>query len=882
MLKRLSFVALVLLFLPLSAAAVPYESPVKPPKYFDQPQNPDPDDHIAFEELQNLQANIGTVSCGGWINDSLEWWGDVITSSQQFPGRNAVPFVDITTGMAMRGNFEYPDETYGFMSACDARDPQYNPNRLCLIGEGTATPEQCRQLYEYWMMKASEPADQHCDDGTAIPRCYDFTMECRGSQCRTPVPPSLSVVCNPVPPGGVTVNFVQSSFYRHYVTEDLEKGAPVWSEGNKQVVKGDCYEQYYEQDALVETTGWWQHHCELTETDESDDDKKSPEWKAEGFPQKESYMGVPSTPDFQPGDRGITSPWFPDTWTNMTFLDIEGARKKAEDAGEEFLEPDFDSLLSYRPPAREVVTATGSGLFRTDGFDDTTDVNSGRGDREFTRWWQEQQMRLMKIIQMPSIRLILPARFATGLDRDDPLFAVGARPNEPEGTVELELRAGSDELGAILDSLHRSWTLPVHEVRIPVLVPAASVAELDNVIAQWRQWGIRTNSEDAAQKYIDRLETYKTQIERVRLLREVIAKQLTSVLESQKEIRGFFADWYFANVERLMPWLEQTWQKHHTQSKWMESSNLLLTLHDYYELTWCSNARYTAPIYSLLDDWLPGRPELRGLWEDDYMLPDWPVYPDISADFSDLTISPSAVELPVLDVTQIKLKLPKPPDGVPGLDVLPDNLPMIPEDQLAPVATIFDDYLQPEVHLPEMILIDLPPPPGEFDRVFEVMDNIYWMLYSAVTSYGNFTQSIEPQRDGETQIAKEYRRIVHTEFDLRERVGRLFARRAPLWQEDYQGRINRKGKGTPTCDDDIICMTLPPEKITSFRWHLQANVADWQDFQSIADELKEYTLPKDSPDDDTDGNPYSDASIKMLERIFSPVTPLKVDLAPKE
>ncbi len=881
--KRLLFL-LFLALVPCGTWAATYESPKKPPMYFDPPNGSvDPEAHIMSTELGELNANVQAVQCGGWIDDSMAAWGDIIESSMEFPGRSVKPFENIATGMGGRWGFSYPDNAYGFMSSCDPHDQQFNPDRLCLIAEGTATPEQCRQLYEYWLSKAQDPPQEFCDDGTAIPTCYQDTEDCTGSECRTPLRPMFQVDCDPN--GGVNVTRIVSSFYRHYITDDLNAGAEVWSEGENQVVKADCYEYYDEQDARFVPATPDQKRCELVETDESDGG--TPEWIT--LASKENFFPAVDQNQFnhEPGERGILSPWFPDTKTNIAFLDTATAKKEAEDAGEEYDEPDMEKLLSYKPKS-EIRVSSGStnGKYHVDSFDDATDPdNPNSGNREIVRWWQEQERRLLKITHAPSIRLVIPARFATGLDPDDPLIQIAAGvPNQPKGFVELELRANSDDFGRLLDSLHRSWILPIEEVRIPVLVPIVSEAELDNIILEWKLWGTRYDRMDDAEPFIERFESYKNQVNRVRLLREALAHYLSDVLNTQQELRGFFANWYIQNAERLQLWNQNVSDRQEVAYRWREISKILIDTHDGCELQWCSNARYTAPIYSLLDPWMPDRPSLKGLSEnEDYVLPDWGVPPDISADFSDLTIDADSMPLPVLDVTQIKVRLPHPPteSGFTGdVNDLPQNIPTIPDDQLLPVTDIFGGLALPQVHLPDNAkLIDEPPPPGDFGRVYDVLDTIRFTLEQAQQNYCEFTRSIEAQKDGEDEQSRQFRKIVHTEFDLRERVGRLFARRAPLWKEDYMGRGQRiataedpRGVG-PVCDGPD-CIKLPPEKYTTFRWHIEITPGPQFMFQQKANEVRGDTTPFEEWD-----NPYDNIPIKSLRKILTPIAPVQNDLS---
>ncbi len=201
--------------------------------------------------------------------------------SPDLPGReNIDPLAHAVFGLSERGEFEYPERTWGFSSVCDTKSASYgdpdvgnvpvNPDRLCLRFE-KATPTWCKELYEQFRAwsNGQGPVDRlggsrptrTCDvtyeakdaAGKTIDVpiryvfkktfCWDFTTECFGNECRNDIlpnlpmpqwdmsatPPTLVVPVKNFPPNcafnkktGVLDNPPQlptegaKSFYRHY------------------------------------------------------------------------------------------------------------------------------------------------------------------------------------------------------------------------------------------------------------------------------------------------------------------------------------------------------------------------------------------------------------------------------------------------------------------------------------------------------------------------------------------------------------------------------------------------------------------------------------------------------------------------------------------
>lgn len=902
---------------------------------------PDIYDPDVTGEIDNLQSHLyNDVSCGGWINADAqeEMEKGVVTEVFGAPGRDAEDsFGNIASGLGVRANFTYPGQAYGYQSACSIYDTRYNPDQLCMIGPGNATPFECRELYFHLLDLQSIPPNTIICGSTTLPyvifteqRCFDHTSPCTGPECECgkstivrdygtavgnvivvdrgstyeeeKLQPGVNDECRPkflqynpscyylidgdgnyvlVLDQPLTYQIDIASFYRHYgpiddhdtIPEEAPtKGFSIWSEGQEQRVSADCYEYYVYKDAKEKIARTWNRRCEIYETDDSDVDVDSPEWQADAIPQKTEIEPndalSPYTPEETDPDRlerEIVAPWVGDDETSIALL-----------TGSVATSDDITSYLHMSYPLALRASRTRN-FARTDPFDDATDTDQASWypatddleHRTFSRWWQEQQQSLVDMLRVPSVRLLLPARYGVGLSRDDPLLQYATKvASRSDGKVEVELRAGKDVMEGAIASLRESYLLVPKEVRVPVIVPVVSEAELNALIHDWRQWEIEYDRIGDADEIVARLESYREQVRNVRLLRGAVADYLSDVLAAQASIRAFFAQWYLANAERIEDRAGDELRAS-VVAKWRELGEEMLRLSDRCSLKWCSDARYTLPIYSLLDPWMPERPELNALLtEDSYTLTsiEWTQAPDIVADFSSLKLPSSEFYLPSLEVTQIRIDLPLPPGGeapVPNVADFPD-IPMIDPARLVPDSTLFAAYTPPEVETPELGDAHYVPAwsqPAPYEDILARLTTIQAILTRAADNYCSFYNSVEGRED-------QGRKIVHTEFDLRERIARLFARRLPLWKQDYAGRETRLlGSPVPRCEDDTLCQKLYPEETTSFEWQVNAPDGGAESLTPAYDELRQLLLPASE-----EANPYIVPLQTLMRYLFPDLT----------
>lgn len=720
-----------------------------------------------------------------------------------------------------------------------------------------------------------------------------------------------------------------SSFYRHYAGGYMEAGVQIsFDENPIGSVRAECYEYYKETntdgtpfDPQIIVTGG------IGDGGGKDNDEQCeivPTSPITGWPEIGERKQRESVPDPNPPidtvrePREGQDPWVLDTETNLALLDI----KKLKSTQQAFDDPaDITGVASMIIEAKQRGSKTVPRNARTDSVDDTD-------HRGFGAYWEDQEKALSTLVRSPTVRLIMPARFIAGLDDENPLFQyVRGTETKSNGTVELTLRAGPEDLGSVLEMFRSSYFMPLSEVRIPILLPLASVIEIDRLIFEWKQWkqDEEANSKlpprcpagtppascpasfaNRADPLIAKLLEYKTAIEQERVLRNALDRQMIRYLAPVQEIQQFMAGWYNANALALKQAADVAAERLKLKRIWRHIQNSMLQA-DSCQLQWCSNMRYTVAVYSLLDRWW-GDAAVRSPRNSGYRPPDIaPVnVQDQVYDFSFLSPSQGTLEVPVLWPIQVKVNLPIPP----LLGSSPPDASAFPELPALPNATVFDDFSLPDVTLPSMRLLSVPPSTS-LASAKQILRDIRTMIDGTSNedqgdqeeredanggivedegnspnfsmertnmrgAYCRFIRSVELQPNPDLGDS---RRIVHVENDLRERVARLYARWLPNRYEDFSGRASRlraefPESEKPECTEDLICAFLPSEKTTTVEWQLFLPEVD-TDFTEIRNTMQSMTLP--SPDQ----NPYEHAPFPILERLFPNLPlPVRIDLLP--
>ena len=475
------------------------------------------------------------------------------------------------------------------------------------------------------------------------------------------------------------------------------------------------------------------------------------------------------------------------------------------------LATDNTSLRAYPQLTLDQPISTG-GLLRA--FDDTKTPNID-GRRYFTEWWQEIQTEMDQILSPPRIRLILPHSVTIGLDRNDPFITKNLdsiRPsNVREESVEILLQAEEDLLGELAGYLERSPLLQIQEAEVPIVVPLASPVELRALADSWCTWHMESASEPncinapgPVQNMRSTLEGYADYMERVRTLRGELYRYESDLLQRQKDSIRIVHTWVNDVINEYNGYLDSLGDVEAIRAEWQAVNNVYAEFYDKYNQPWCANERFLTPIYSQLDDWYPGRPNIDGGIDgvvttvDPTVLPRVDIYPpqidpsspyDVYIDFSHFFVGGEPLTLPVLKPVQVRLDwgMYAPPElngdvptDLPQLPTIPsiygrveDSWPNVTERSTPPLITSYFPEVEDALE------------PNFFERITEILEQMidryqkYW-----------FSLLLDPEivEDGteEDCISPDTVPCTHVEWDLKERFQRMCARPAVLMKEDFE------------------------------------------------------------------------------------------------
>jgi len=252
-------------------------------------------------------------------------------------------------------------------------------------------------------------------------------------------------------------------------------------------------------------------------------------------------------------------------------------------------------------------------------FDDTVtwEKDPTRDRRTLTEWWQRAETQMHSAMTPPTVRMLIPATWSADLDALDPLFIAPVPSTKQEvdprsETVEVQVRAREDLLGDVAAFLERTMLLRIQEEEIPVVVPSGTPTELRAIAQGWESWAKQQekagrNGAGDAREIRDQLLEYADRLDRVRILRAELPKYAATLLSEQEKIGKAIADWLKQNVDAYQATLNTNQQIEEARVLWQHVQGMYTEMSDGDGLPWCRNDRFTAPIYSLLDPWFPGR-----------------------------------------------------------------------------------------------------------------------------------------------------------------------------------------------------------------------------------------------------------------------------------
>lgn len=471
-------------------------------------------------------------------------------------------------------------------------------------------------------------------------------------------------------------------------------------------------------------------------------------------------------------------------------------------------------------------------------FDDT-------GERSVASWWQMQQSAVAELLHPPIVRMILPSGWAMGIDATDPFFQTVKKKiltpfDKRNDRIEVQINAADDTLGSTLAYLERSLLLQVIEEPIPAIVPVGSATEFRGRAEAWCGWYMQKNNKqdckDAPQKVkdlIETLETYATDIKQYRLLRSELALYASKILTLQQSVTKPITDWVIGNIDSYTQLISQQkiLQEQGGQA-WRQVQQKMETFGSVTNMPWCMNQRFTMPIYSLLDEWLPARTHEGNRSANELPLIETEARADIVIDLSAVAFMSGTIVLPVLQPVQVRVTdFPSPPSPNEKEGEIPDypDLPSIAAIQEA-LKNASDALPKPRPSSTIAVpLITFPTMSDEviaqkMERIFEIGNTIDEMD----ERYKKFWKSMSPikadeagqaDRNGIKQMKEKLECYAwdsgtcqHVEMDLRERLMRIGSRPLVFLNEDYQSKDEERLIGGPCVPEHDVCSPVHPEE----------------------------------------------------------------------
>lgn len=500
-------------------------------------------------------------------------------------------------------------------------------------------------------------------------------------------------------------------------------------------------------------------------------------------------------------------------------------------------------------------------------FDDT-------GERNVVSWWQTEQSAIASLLHPPVIRLLLPSRWALGVDPSDPFFAkhpnVILKPiDKREDRIELQINAEDDTLGDVLLYLERSLLLHVIEEPIPTILPIGSSVEFRARAEAWCSWYMRKtnanncdNAPEDVKRLIETLETYATDIQQYRLLRKELAVYAARVLDVQHSVTKPISEWLLQNITAYSEFLnQQKVLRNGYAIMWKQIQQKMNVFENTTNMPWCMNQRFTLPIYSLLDEWLPARSDAGKRIANGLPLITTNANADIVIDFSTISAQPMTVSLPVLQPVQVRVTdFPLPPSPEENVTIrdFPD-LPSIEKIQTA-LRTASGSLPKPfEGSNNTVPVITFPTEDQETTQSNVIaLATIMSTIENMNDRYSKFWQSIgplSPEEGDDSDESKERKQLLecfawdsatcqHVEMDLRERYMRIGSRPLVFLKEDYESKDTARSIGGPCVTESDVCSPIHPEEGGEKHiWEIIGTRQTESPIETLRTDVRNATLP---------------------------------------
>lgn len=294
---------------------------------------------------------------------------------------------------------------------------------------------------------------------------------------------------------------------------------------------------------------------------------------------------------------------------------------------EERFDNDFSLVLLATDEARQRTTVqldknrklSSGSVLRT--FDDTITIDQDftKERRTMVEWWHVVETELHKNFTPPTVRMLLPTTWSIDINPLDPIYTPPLPKDESEQspdprseTIEVQIQAGEDTLGDIVSYMERNLLLRIQPEPVPVVVPMANPTELRAWAQGWEAWALKQEEQGGpgvtnARKVSAQLLHYADQADNVRALRGELALYAGKLLNEQSKIHKKTAQWLTDNIDAYRNYLVLDWGISLLKTAYQTTQSRYLAAEDGKAFPWCHNERFTSPIYSLLDPWLPGR-----------------------------------------------------------------------------------------------------------------------------------------------------------------------------------------------------------------------------------------------------------------------------------
>lgn len=719
---------------------------------------------------------------------------------------------------------------------------------------------------------------------------------CTGEQCRCPNTEHPGVCITTRDTKGN--EHAYQSFYRTYEAAGYERDALAHAPQDQAVknMEATCFGFYNEFDPRTHQTTSDDRRCVINiDVSTMHETQVGKATYQEGGVQDRDPTDASTQ---RPGGLGDVPGEFDrdeDTWYKklgnaFSFVNDQVFREKYNgDLANVYLAHDAldDGQMTATPQISPATPLAQSNTMRA--FDDTGEP------RVFSTWWQEQQTRMASLVHPSVLRIVLPNAWFMGLDANDPFIRCGGitgyDSNGPDvydygdgsasvydicpddsdaGTranradrVELQIEADEDALGMAMAYLERSLLLHIEEEPIHVVVPLGSPVEFRARGADWCNWYKseynKPTCADAPQEIrdvIDRLEEYAATIDEYRALRAELAEATSSLLDLQGQLLEPIAAWFADHEEELTQIIEGGNQaQQQLLPLWNDVQAAVAVLHEHANLPWCMNQRFTSPLLTQLDAWLPSRGGPNAPITADGLptLPEIDEPEDVIIDFSAISAMSGTIKLPVLKPVQIRIDIPTPP--VPAaLAPLPsmDDVRVAIDAAMSRLPTVDDETdAAPPLSLPQAL------DAATMRDASQALTAMQDIVLSMGERYDRFWKSIGPLKPGEEQFdrqiefktqmkCRDFNELPcdHPEMNLLEIVQRIGSRPLVQLSEDFDS------VGPPRADplvcppEDHACHLLHPERTDPrVRLEIHGSVDNEESLETLRSEILTLTQP---------------------------------------